>query len=208
MLNPDLRDVARQAMIDEGFEPDFGADVRAELEHPPATADVGPPPRDLRDLQWSSIDNDDTRDLDQVEFAEPIAGGTRLLIGVADVDRRVMKDSAIDKHAAAQATTVYTGVEIFPMLPTGAFRWRDLTVRESGSLRDGGGDRHRRRRHREIRRRLSRNRPQQGAARISKRRRLARAARTGPAESCGSSRPRRTDSTTIRNRCRIAEDAR
>lgn len=117
MLNPDLRDVARQAMIDEGFDPDFGPDVAAELAHPAPPKDDGPAPKDLRNLIWSSIDNDDTRDLDQVELAEPVDGATRLLIGVADVDRRVMKDSAIDKHAAAQATTVYTGVEIFPMLP-------------------------------------------------------------------------------------------
>jgi VacB/RNase II family 3'-5' exoribonuclease len=117
VLTPDLRDVARRAMVEEGFEPDFSAEARAELAHPPAPADDGPAPKDLRDLLWSSIDNDDTRDLDQVEFAESIEGGTRLLIGVADVDRRVPKDSAIDKHAQTQATTVYTGVVIFPMIP-------------------------------------------------------------------------------------------
>ncbi len=118
MLNPDLRDVARQAMIDEGFDPDFGADVRAELASPPAVTDDSAA-KDLRGLLWSSIDNDDTRDLDQVEYTEQVDGGIRLLIAVADVDRRVPKDSAIDKHAQAQATTVYTGVEIFPMLPAG-----------------------------------------------------------------------------------------
>ena len=117
MLSPDLRDIARQAMIDEGFDPDFGADVRAELANPSPPIEDVPPPKDLRDLLWSSIDNDDTRDLDQVELTETVDGGTRLLIGVADVDRRVPKDSAIDKHAQSQATTVYTGVEIFPMLP-------------------------------------------------------------------------------------------
>lgn len=117
MLKPDLSDVARQAMIDEGFEPDFNPEVREQLAHPPPPREDVPPVKDLRDLLWSSIDNDDTRDLDQVEFVESVDGGVRLLIGIADVDRRVPKDSAIDKHAAAQTTTVYTGVEIFPMLP-------------------------------------------------------------------------------------------
>jgi Exoribonuclease R len=118
MLSPDLRDVARQAMIDEGFEPDFSPEARAELQHPAAPVDDGPAPKDLRELLWSSIDNDDTRDLDQIEYADRVDGATRLLIAVADVDRRVPKGSAIDQHAQSQATTVYTGVEIFPMLPT------------------------------------------------------------------------------------------
>jgi exoribonuclease II len=119
VLTADLRDVARKAMIEQGFDPDFGPDVRAEIAHPPASSDgEAHGARDLRELLWSSIDNDDTRDLDQIEFAEQRDGATRLLIGVADVDRRVAKGSAIDKHAAAQATTVYTGAVIFPMLPT------------------------------------------------------------------------------------------
>ena len=130
MLTPDLADIARAAMIENGFEPDFGADVRAELANPPAPVNDDPPPKDLRDLMWSSIDNDDTRDLDQVEYAEEVVGGTRLLIGIADVDRRVPKDSAIDRHAASQATTVYTGVEIFPMLP------RELSAGETSLFED------------------------------------------------------------------------
>ena len=117
MLKPDLRDVARQAMIDEGFDPDFAPEVRDQLAHPPPPQEDVPPAKDLRDLLWSSIDNDDTRDLDQIEFVDAVDGATRLLIGVADVDRTVPKNSAIDRHAATQATTVYTGVEIFPMLP-------------------------------------------------------------------------------------------
>ncbi|MDQ6717098.1 MAG: RNB domain-containing ribonuclease [Gemmatimonadota bacterium] len=117
MLSPDLRDVARKAMMEEGFEPDFSAEVMAEVAHPPAPANDDPAPKDLRALLWSSIDNDDTRDLDQIEYVEEVDGGTRLLIGIADVDRRVPKDSAIDRHAKTQTTTVYTGVEIFPMLP-------------------------------------------------------------------------------------------
>ncbi|MBA3645958.1 MAG: RNB domain-containing ribonuclease [Gemmatimonadaceae bacterium] len=116
MLKPDLRDVARQAMIDEGFDPDFSPEVRDQLAHPPAPLDKGTP-KDLRELLWSSIDNDDTRDLDQVEFVQAVDGGMRLLIGIADVDRKVPKGSPIDKHAESQTTTVYTGVQMFPMLP-------------------------------------------------------------------------------------------
>lgn len=76
------------------------------------------PAQDLRELLWSSIDDGKTRDLDQVEYAEPLTkGDVRLLIGIADVDVFVRSDSAIDKHAAANCTSVYTGVKTFPMLP-------------------------------------------------------------------------------------------
>jgi exoribonuclease-2 len=105
-------------MIEHGFEPDYPPAVAQELEqlreHPPqepATA------RDLRELLWSSIDNDTSRDLDQIEYAEPVAGGHRVLIGIADVDAYVPKGSAIDQHALRETTTVYTGVENFGMLP-------------------------------------------------------------------------------------------
>jgi exoribonuclease-2 len=118
MLTPDLRDTARQVMIDDGFNPDFGPEVGAELHMVGKHPDDGAPIQDLRDLVWSSIDNDDTRDLDQVEYAERLADGDyRLRIGVADVDVEVPIGSAIDTHAAAQTTTVYTGAAIFPMLP-------------------------------------------------------------------------------------------
>ncbi|HJQ53573.1 MAG TPA: RNB domain-containing ribonuclease [Gemmatimonadaceae bacterium] len=119
MLTPDLREIARKVMIDDGFDPDFSAAARAELRDLGKHRDDGEPLRDLRALPWSSIDNDDTRDLDQVEYAERLENGDyRLLIGVADVDAEVPKGSAIDAHAAAQTTTVYTGAVIFPMLPT------------------------------------------------------------------------------------------
>ncbi|HET9776355.1 MAG TPA: RNB domain-containing ribonuclease [Gemmatimonadaceae bacterium] len=118
MLTPDLREVARQVMIDDGFDPDFSAAARAELREVGKHPDDGAPLRDLRALLWSSIDNDDTRDLDQVEYAERLGNGDyRLLIGIADVDAEVPRGSAIDAHAAAQTTTVYTGAMIFPMLP-------------------------------------------------------------------------------------------
>jgi exoribonuclease-2 len=118
VLTPDLREVARQVMIDDGFDPDFSAAARAELREVGKHPDDGAPLRDLRALLWSSIDNDDTRDLDQVEYAERLGNGDyRLLIGIADVDAEVPRGSAIDAHAAAQTTTVYTGAMIFPMLP-------------------------------------------------------------------------------------------
>jgi VacB/RNase II family 3'-5' exoribonuclease len=118
VLTPDLRDVARQAMIDEGFDPDPDPAVRAELQNVGKHPDAGAALRDMRGLLWSSIDNDDTRDLDQIEFAEEVSGGDwRLYIGVSDVDSEAPKGSAIDAHAAAQTTSVYTGAAIFSMIP-------------------------------------------------------------------------------------------
>ena len=119
MLTQDLRDVARQVMRDQGFDPNPDPAVDAELRNLGKHPDTGATLRDMRNLLWSSIDNDDTRDLDQVEFAEERSGGdSRLLIAIADVDSEVPKGSAIDKHAAAQTTTVYSGAAIFPMIPT------------------------------------------------------------------------------------------
>src|ERR1700686_1858393 len=117
----DLKTAAKQVMIENGFEPEFSPQVQQELEqlkaHPPQ---IGPSPniRDLRNLLWSSIDNDTSRDLDQAEVAERLPdGGTKVLVAIADVDTFVSKSSAIDAHAAKQTTTVYTGVRDFPMLP-------------------------------------------------------------------------------------------
>ncbi len=106
---------AKQSMIDNGFQPDFPADVQDQLQH---LAPVGGQPRDLRQLLWSSIDNDTSRDLDQIEVCEPLAdGAVRLWLGIADVVAFIPKGSAIDRYAAAEATSVYTGVRTFPMLP-------------------------------------------------------------------------------------------
>jgi exoribonuclease-2 len=117
----DLQAAAKQAMVENGFEPDFPPQVQQQLEQLKAQSpQVAPSPniRDLRNLVWSSIDNDTSRDLDQVEVAERLPNGeTKVLVGIADVDVFVPRDSAIDVHAAKETTTVYTGVRTFPMLP-------------------------------------------------------------------------------------------
>jgi VacB/RNase II family 3'-5' exoribonuclease len=112
-----LSQVARQALLDNGFQPDAGDEVRAELSRLTAPAGSNGV-RDLRSLLWSSIDNATSRDLDQIEVADQTAdGGIVLRIGIADVDALVPKGSAIDQHAMANATSVYTGVHVYPMLP-------------------------------------------------------------------------------------------
>ena len=114
-----LEAAARQSMMEHGFEPDYPPQVKQEVAalqaRPPQTpASVA----DLRHLLWSSIDNDISRDLDQIEYADTLPdGSSRVLIGVADVDAFVPKGSAIDKHAAIETVTVYTGVKNFSMLP-------------------------------------------------------------------------------------------
>ncbi|MGA3097204.1 MAG: RNB domain-containing ribonuclease [Bryobacteraceae bacterium] len=115
----DLFAAARQEMIDEGFDPDFppGADQQlAALKARPAPAANGDV-HDLRALLWSSIDNDSSRDLDQIEVAERVNGGIRVRIAIADVDSDVAIGTPIDQHAATQTTTVYTGIRTFSMLP-------------------------------------------------------------------------------------------
>jgi len=117
MSDLDLSSVARQALIDNGFQPDESSAVHAELStlHAPAASDGV---RDLRSLLWSSIDNATSKDLDQIEVAEETAdGGILVRVGIADVDALVPRGSAIDQHAEENATSVYTGVHVYPMLP-------------------------------------------------------------------------------------------
>jgi len=117
----DLQATAKEVMMQHGFEPDFPAEVSAQLadlkQHPPQVA-VADGIRDLRNLLWSSIDNDTSRDLDQIEVADGFSNGdVKILIGIADVDAFVPKQTPIDQHAARETTTVYTGIRNFPMLP-------------------------------------------------------------------------------------------
>jgi VacB/RNase II family 3'-5' exoribonuclease len=114
-----LERIARRVMLERGLLPDFSAEALAELAsiQAPATMD-SEQVRDLRDLLWASIDNDDSRDLDQLTVAEAMAGDkVKILVAVADVDAIVKNGSAIDDHARHNTTSVYTASVIFPMLP-------------------------------------------------------------------------------------------
>jgi len=115
----DLTAIARRVMTERGLLPDFSPAVMGEVARSQAaTADGDPGARDLRGLLWCSIDNDDSRDLDQLTVAEPLPGGAvRILVAIADVDAAVTKGSAIDGHARHNTTSVYTAAVIFPMLP-------------------------------------------------------------------------------------------
>jgi exoribonuclease-2 len=115
----DLGAMARQEMIARGFHPDFPPEVEQQvkaLESRGTSAPEGEV-RDLRSLLWSSIDNDTSRDLDQTEVAERVDGGIRVMIAIADVDTDVPIGTPIDRYAADQTTSVYTGVRTFSMLP-------------------------------------------------------------------------------------------
>ncbi len=114
-----LQRIAHRAMLERGLEPDFPAAALAEVAQL-----AGAPPRpdasarDLRALAWASIDNDDSLDLDQLTVARAQPGGAvELLVAVADVDALVARGSAVDAHAKANTTSVYTAAEVFPMLP-------------------------------------------------------------------------------------------
>ena len=120
-LHFDLISAAHADMIEHGFQPDFPAGTDTELTKIKAQPELPavPEAKDLRNLLWSSIDNDMSKDLDQIEWAEKLPDGRiRVLIGVADVDIRVPRGSLLDKHAQSETTSVYTGVKVFPMLPT------------------------------------------------------------------------------------------
>ncbi|HEV3140652.1 MAG TPA: RNB domain-containing ribonuclease [Vicinamibacterales bacterium] len=114
-----LRQIAIAAMRSRGLEPEFPRAALAEADavrQPPRAADE--PTRDLRSLLWCSIDNDDSRDLDQLSVAESFDDGSvKVLVAIADVDVVVRPSSAVDRHAAINTTSVYTPAVIFPMLP-------------------------------------------------------------------------------------------
>ena len=117
----DLQAAAQRVMVENGFAVDVPSGVPqqvADLERQPPPIAPNADVRDLRSLLWSSIDNDTSKDLDQIEVAERVPDGTtKVLVGIADVDAFVPKESPIDQAAARQTTTVYTGVRNFPMLP-------------------------------------------------------------------------------------------
>ena len=114
-----LQKNAHRAMLERGLLPDFPVQALAELNgiHGPATR-AEESTRDLRDLPRCSIDNDDSRDIDQLTVAEAMPDGTaKVMVAIADVDAVVKKRSALDDHARQNTTSVYTVAETFPMLP-------------------------------------------------------------------------------------------
>ena len=136
-LHFNLVAAAHAAMIEHGFQPDFPAGTDAELAaiqaHPETPA--APGAQDLRNLLWSSIDNDTSKDLDQIEWAEQLPDGRiRVLVGVADVDARV-QGHGHRQARRSETTSVYTGVKVFPMLPARALRGHHFAQRESGPSR-------------------------------------------------------------------------
>lgn len=136
-----LQRIAHRVMLERGLLPDFSPAALAELSQAQAAAAHTPAPsgkdhsvRDLRDLPWSSIDNDDSRDLDQLTVAEAGADqGVKILVAIADVDATVKQRSALDDHAQHNTTSVYTAAMIFPMLPAGLST--DLTSLNPGADR-------------------------------------------------------------------------
>ena len=115
----DLVRIATETMIERGLKPEFSAEVQQQLAlMTEAASDADAHIVDLTALPWCSIDNDDSRDLDQLTACEPLAGGAvKVLVAVADVDAWVKKATAIDDHARFNTTSVYTAARIFPMLP-------------------------------------------------------------------------------------------
>src|SRR5947207_4984621 len=114
-----LRDLAHEAMTEYGLAPDFSDEIEQQLAGITAPAHENDQAiKDLRKLLWCSIDNDDSRDLDQLTVAEDLGSGNiRAMIAVADVDALVKKNTPIDEHAQQNTTSVYTASQIFPMLP-------------------------------------------------------------------------------------------
>jgi exoribonuclease-2 len=111
--------IAQEAMRQRGLLPEFSAAAKTQTDRiggPAREPDAGI--RDLTHLLWASIDNDDSRDLDQLSVAEPLASGAvKILVAIADVDALVEKATPIDDHAWTNTTSVYTAAGIFPMLP-------------------------------------------------------------------------------------------
>lgn len=112
-----LAHIAERVMSDAQFVVHAPQAAVDQANRAPETPQAPAGSRDLRKLAWTSIDNPESRDLDQIEVVEPTARGVRLFVGIADVDAFVAKGSPVDAIAAANTTSVYTGVRTFPMLP-------------------------------------------------------------------------------------------
>ena len=114
-----LKNIARRLMREHGLEPDLSTAALEQLRTIGAAPLArGPGIRDLRHLPWCSIDNDDSRDLDQLSVAQPQGGGgVKVLVAIADVDAVVRVSAPLDEHARTNTTSVYTAAEVFPMLP-------------------------------------------------------------------------------------------
>ena len=114
-----LAAAARAEMIARGFDPNFPPGTEQQIQAlrarpaPQLSAGI----HDLRNLPWSSIDNDTSRDLDQIEVAARVNAGIQLRIAIADVESGVDESTPIDRHASSQTTSVYTGITTFSMLP-------------------------------------------------------------------------------------------
>jgi exoribonuclease-2 len=121
-----LTKIADRAMREQGLQPKFSREALAELETIQSAAKTGTAVpahgstnvRDMRNLLWASIDNDDSLDLDQISVAEAMPEGrNKVFVAIADVDSLVKNGSAIDEHARHNTTSVYTAAMIYPMLP-------------------------------------------------------------------------------------------
>src|SRR4029078_7095343 len=116
--NFDIHAAARRVLLAAKCEPDINQAAHKQLDALTSPAPMPAGVRDLRQLPWSSIDNTESRDLDQLEVPEALPDGSiKLIVGIADVDALVPKASPLDEHALANCTSVYTGIDVFPMLP-------------------------------------------------------------------------------------------
>lgn len=128
-----LTDLAVREMIERGFAPAFSQESLNELALCTAPASASKHARDMRSSLWVSIDNVDSRDLDQLTWAEHKEEGDKIYIAIADVDGLVRMGSALDAHAAKNTTSIYTPTKAFPMLPEKLST--DLTSLKEGSDR-------------------------------------------------------------------------
>ena len=121
LTTAELTTVARRILIENNFAPDVLPAVKEAVQSPipqttnlPADSSI----RDLRSLLWSSIDNASSLDLDQIEYAEKLPNGDiKLLVGIADVDSLIPKDSTVDRFAYKNTISIYAAYQVFPMLP-------------------------------------------------------------------------------------------